>query len=377
MIKQRLLFIVNNVDFFLSHRVPIAIAALKDGYEIHVAAPDTLSSIKIKNLGFIFHPIYLSRSGMNPVQELKSIWSIYRLIKEIEPNVIHLVTIKPVIYGGIVGRLAKVPAVVLAIPGMGFIFTSTSLFARLCRPIIMAFYRFIFKHPKIKCIFQNPDDKQFFINNKLCLNSQTSLILGSGVNLNEYIFTPEPNGNEIVIGMISRLLKDKGVVEFIEAAKILKTQYANVKFVLVGDIDYGNPAFVEKQLLDKWKSENFVEILGFRKDISTVMSTMNIIVLPSYREGLPKVLIEAAACGRAVVTCDVPGCRTAIKPDETGLLVPAKNSHALAMAIKKLIDDPTSRVNMGAKGRLFAEQTFCIEKVVNEHLTIYEEVLSQ
>jgi glycosyltransferase involved in cell wall biosynthesis len=236
------------------------------------------------------------------------------------------------------------------------------------RMLIKTMYKFALGGKNSHVIVQNPDDKAL-INS--ILKVPITLIRGSGVDLNQYEYNEEKNEN-IKVSMASRLLKDKGVFEYIEASKILKKKYLNVKFELYGDIDIHNPASLTSDDIKKIKEEGFVNVYGFSSDIAKVFSDSNIVVLPSYREGLPKVLIEAAACGRAVVTTDVPGCRDAIEPNVTGLLCEVKDTESLASVIEKLILDKDLRNSMGKEGRKLAEQEFDINKVVEKHFEIYE-----
>jgi glycosyltransferase involved in cell wall biosynthesis len=368
--RKRLLFVVNNLAFFLSHRLPIAMAAKDQGFEVHIATPQANHSLEIQDIGFIFHVIPLSRRGKNPFKEMKSIFALYRLMRVVKPDLVHLVAIKPVLYGGILSRVLKVPAVVAAISGLGAIYISTTLRGSFWRVGINQLYRFALNHPNLKVIFQNPDDRQLLLQKGAFSLSQTVLIRGSGVDLLTYRALPKKH-NEVVVAMISRLLKDKGVLEYVAAVKMLKSIGIQARFLLIGEPDYGNPEFIDEALLAVWQREGYVELLGFRKDIPQLMQQADIIVLPSYREGLPKVLLEAAACGRAVITTDVPGCRDAIEPDQTGLLVPMKNANALAMAMKRLIDDPDYQQQLGLAGRALAEREFGIDRVVAAHLDVY------
>ncbi|KTD72244.1 glycosyltransferase family 4 protein [Legionella tucsonensis] len=374
MYSKRLLFVINDLLFFISHRLPLAIAAKERGFEVHIATPQEKTPSEIKGIGFIFHTIPLSRKGKNLFREVKSIFAIYRLMRTVKPDLVHLVTIKPVLYGGLVARLLRIPSVVVAISGLGSQYISSNLTTKLRRKVMNQLYRLALKHPNLKIIFQNPDDRQMLLQMGAFSLSQTVLIRGSGVDLSLYQATPEKNG-EIVVAMISRLLKDKGVIEYVAAAKMLRSQGVNARFMLIGEIDYGNPTCIDKDLLKTWHGEGYVELFGFRKDIPQLMQQTNIIVLPSYREGLPKVLLEAAASGRAVVTTNVPGCRDAIEPNQTGLLVPVKDVKALASAIERLIDDSDYRQQLGKEGRLLAEREFSIEHVVAAHMDIYYELI--
>ncbi|MGL5742033.1 MAG: glycosyltransferase family 4 protein [Legionella sp.] len=373
--NKRILFVLNDLPFFISHRLPIAVAAKKEGYEVHVATPQGVFPDEIKHHGFIAHKIPLSRRGKNPIQEIKSIFALYILMRSVRPDLVHLVTIKPVLYGGIVSRMLKIPAVVAAVSGLGAIYISRTFRGKCLRVGINQLYRSALKHPNLKVIFQNHDDRQVLLEEKAFSLAQTVLIRGSGVNLSAYVSLPEPE-NEIVVAMISRLLTDKGVLEYVDAVTHLKSIGVQARFLLVGESDHGNPAFIDDAVLELWRREGNVELLGHRKDIPELMQQAHIIVLPSYREGLPKVLLEAAASGRAVITTDVPGCRDAIEKEQTGLLVPVRDAKALALAIQFLIENPDIRQQMGKAGRLLAEQEFSIEKVVSQHLALYQNLLT-
>ncbi|WP_369600007.1 glycosyltransferase family 4 protein [Hahella sp. SMD15-11] len=353
----------------------LAEAAQSAGYEVHVATADGPSVELIRAKGFIHHIVPFARSGQNPLKELRTLFSLVRLFRGTNPSLVHLVTIKPVLYGGIAARLAGVEAVVSAVSGLGTVFLAESLLERVRRWIVIGLYRCAFKQKKLAVIFQNPDDRQALVSLKLVSLHQTHLIRGAGVPLSDYPYIPEPEGKEIVI-MAARLLRDKGVFEFVSAARLLKLRGLAVEMRLAGSPDPGNPTSVTEPMLKQWKAEGDVVLLGFRDDIAQQYAAAHIVCLPSYREGLPKSLLEAAACGRAIVTTDVPGCRDAVIPGKTGLLVPVKDVESLANAIQKLIENPGLRREMGLAGRRLAEKDFAIEKIVDQHLEIYKELLS-
>ena len=371
-----LLFVVNAPEFFLSHRLPLAVAARKAGFAVHVATSAGPQSGRVTDLGFVHHPLPLSRSGRNPLDELRSLWSIYRLMRNIRPRLVHLVTIKPVLYGGLAARVAGVPAVVAAISGLGTVFIAHDAKRSWFLRGIEYLYRLALGHKNIKVVFQNPDDCTVIASLGRLRDEQTALVKSAGVCLEQYLVYQEPSGVPVVT-FASRLLKDKGIREFVEAARLLKARGIAARFWLAGSLDPANLSSVTEEELAQWIQEKVVEVLGYRNDIADVFSMSNIVVLPSYREGLPRVLIEAAACGRAVVTTDVPGCRDAINPGLTGMLVPVRDPTALADAIQFLIDDPVRRRQMGEAARLMAESEFSIEKVVKGHLAIYRELLEK
>jgi len=372
--SKKIAFIVNVDWFFVSHRLPIALKAIEDGYEVHLLCAVTDRQEYLEGLGIIVHSFDFSRSGKNIFNELGSIYKLYQQIKKIKPDLVHLVTIKPVIYGGVVSRLAKVPAVVSAISGLGFLFVkSRGIKTVLLRSMVLFLYRLAMNHNNQRVIFQNPTDRQALVDAGGVQESKTRMIRGSGVALNKYPMLPEPEGLPVII-MASRLLKDKGVCEFVEAARIVNSRGLKAHFKLVGEPDEGNPENVSRALVQFWQDEGIVSCLGYRSDIAPLFSQAHIVVLPSYREGFPKVLIEAAACGRAVITTDVPGCRDAIEVNITGLLVPARDAVSLAAAMLTLIDDVTLRKKMGLAGRGLAEREFSIDKVVAAHFAIYHEL---
>lgn len=368
------IFVVNNPEYFISHRLPVGLTLLKQGHHVHVMGPGDCPK-SLLEYGFTFHAMPMSRKGKNVFQELNTLYSLYLLFKQIRPDLIHLVTIKPYLYGGIAARLARVPAVVSAVAGLGTLFIGKNFKFRLLRSLLFPVFRLAFFHKNQIVIFQNNDDR-LLLTDWLNINqNKTFLIRGSGVDLNAYTFISEPLTGKPVITFASRLLFDKGLAEFVEAIKLLNGLGVEAFYQIVGDIDLGNPSSATDNDIQAWRSIPNLNILGYQDDMAAIFKDSNLVVLPSYREGLPKVLIEAAACGRAVVTTDVPGCRDAIIPDITGLLVPVKDSAALAGAIEQLVRDPALRMSMGVAGRHLAEESFSIEQVVEQHLSIYQQII--
>lgn len=365
---KKILFVVNVDWFFISHRLPLAVEALKKGYEVHIACGITDKQKYLENLGLKVYPLNISRSGTGIKGEIKAFGEIYNTLKKINPEVAHFVTIKPVLYGGIASRFLKINKKVFSISGLGFIFIKQGLKASLVRFFVKTMYRFALSGKSSHVIVQNPDDKAV-VNSISDVN--VTLIRGSGVDLSKHSYIQE-NSEKVKVIMACRLLKDKGVFEYVEAAKIIKSKGIDVDFELYGDVDTHNPATLTSAELEKIKRDGFVSVHGFSNDISNLFSKANIVVLPSYREGLPKVLIEAAACGRAVVTTDVPGCRDAIESNVTGLLCKERDADSLAEKIQKLILDKDLRNSMGKAGRELAQKEFDINKVIQKHFEIYE-----
>ena len=375
LLAKKILFVVNAPEFFLSHRLPIALAAREAGYDVHVATADGNAVREIRLLGLVHHTVAIARSGQNPVSELGSIISLYRLFRLLKPDLVHLITIKPVLYGGIAARLAGISAVVVAVSGLGTVFVAKSAAARIRRVLVSGLYRLALNQRRLAVIFQNPDDRDGLLAIGALEENQVRMIRGSGVNLANYSFVPEPEGTPVVV-MAARLLRDKGVYVFVESARLLKSRGVEVVMRLIGSPDPGNPTSVVQSELDGWSAEGVVELLGYRSDIAEQYAVANIVCLPShYGEGLPKTLVEAAACGRAVITTNHPGCRDAIEPEVTGVLVPVKSAHSLADAIQLLIETPERRLHMGKAGRELAEQAFSIDRIVEQHLAIYKELL--
>lgn len=364
-----LLYVVNNPAFFISHRLPLAMAAKQAGFEVQVATMPGSAVARIRQLGFTHHKLPLSRSGRNPLAELHSIWAMYRLFKTVRPRVVHAVTIKPVLYGGIAARLARVPGFLAAVSGLGYIFTGER--AGLMRWLALRLYGLAFRHPHSRVIFQNTNDKTVLLNAGVVRSEQAVLIRGSGVDLDAFSYVPENPGPPVAL-MVARLLVDKGIHEFIQAAQQSQQQKANIIWQVAGSPDKGNPASVTVEQMTEWHQSGVIQWLGEQTNIAELYHKAHIAVLPSYREGLPKSLIEAAACGRAVVTTDVPGCRDAIEANVTGLLVPPQDAVALYKATLLLAQNDLLRQQYGKAGRHLAERAFDINTVIASHLQLYD-----
>lgn len=362
-----------NVDwFFYSHRLPIAQEALRKGYEVHIATTITQPMIKnsLIKKGLRFHEISFDRRG-GFISLIKTFLEILKLLSKLRPDILHLVTIQPILIGGIAARLTNINKVIYAISGLGHIFINQSFISLIRRKVVTLMYRIAIQSKHRVVIFQNNNDKKLL--SKACCLSPTEikLIPGSGVDLKKYHFTELPEGTPIIL-MASRLLISKGVREFIEAANIIKKNGIKVKFYLVGKIDLLNPLGIDLNSIKDWNSNQCIEYLGYRDDIHRIMQKCHLVVLPSYYpEGLPKVLCEAAACGRAIITTDEPGCREAIEENITGLLVPSRNSSKLAEAICKIINDKKKLAEMSVSARSRAEKFFSIESIVEKHIKIY------
>jgi len=368
--KGRLLFVINSPDFFLNRYLRTAIAARDKGYEVHVASMHGGAVAQIHKQGFPHHVFPMSRSGQRPWQELQTLFALCRLIRRVKPKVVHLATIKPVLYGGIASRFLGVPRVVVEMTGLGYLFTVDSKHVRTLRTVVSCVYKTALNHSRTMVIFLNGDNRNVLVNRGAVREERTCLIPGGGIDLARYKFVPEPQTKTVV--MATRLLRDKGVREYFEAALLVKRQFPDVRFILAGEPDFGNPESVTQNDLELWNIQKQVDCVGFCARVANLYAQSNIVALPSYYgEGLPRSLTEAAACGRAVVTTDSVGCREAIAPGKTGLLVPVRDAKALAGAILKLLEDDALRLQMGKAGRAWAEKTFDSRVIVGRHLKIY------
>jgi len=372
---KKIVYVVNTINFFNSHREALAVEASRKGLDVYVLSNMNDSKGMI-NPEFTYYHVGFTRSGQNIISEFLTFFRVLFLFLKIRPDLLHLVTIKPILYGGVAARIAGNFAVVVAISGLGSVFSASSGLPLLRLKIVKYLYGFALKQKRIVVIFQNEDDRQKLLAISSVDIKRTRIIRGSGVSLSDYPYLSEPNG-VTTVSMAARLLKEKGICEFVGAARILKNRGIPVNMQVIGSPDYGNPYSVTVEEISKWKNENLVSFLGYRRDIAALYAESNIVCLPSYYgEGLPKSLVEAAACGRAVITTDMPGCRDAVIPGVSGVLIPPRDEVALADSIQTLISDPARRKKMSQAGRKLAEEVFKIELVVEKHMNIYRELLS-
>lgn len=369
-----LIIVVNDDYFFLSHRVGIALEAKNQGYGVTIIAKNNGLSNQIISYGFNYVPLQFTRQSKNIINEIMVLLKLYLIYRKHRPTIVHHVTMQPIIYGSIAALLNKNIKIINAVSGLGYMFINEKE-RGIAHKVVSTAFRIFGNKRQIKYIFQNNDDVEVFKNNSWLVEGQYKLIRGSGVDLLTYKYCPEINTDTLRIILSARMLWDKGVGEYVESAKIIKKKYANkVEFVLMGAIDTINPRGIEEKTIAAWHSDGIVNYIGFQNNVKEWLERSNIVVLPSYREGVPKALIEACAIGRAIVTTDVPGCREVVKDNYNGLLVPAKNVDDLVKAIVKLIENPILRYEMGKNGRILAESEFSIEKVINDTLDYYDEI---
>jgi len=377
---QRTLLFIANVDwFFLSHRLPIAIKAQSEGYKIHVLSKFTDKNILLRSYGFELHNINFARSKLSLFGDFIALIKIGRIFFNVKPDIVHLITIKPILLGGLLARFFSVKSLVVSIAGLGLSLDAMSIAQKVRRMIILFFYKFIFSHKNIKIIFQNSNDIKLLRKKIKLSNSKIILIHGSGVDLE--IFSYAPLNKKIrTVAFIGRLLKNKGIYDFIDACKYLNSSIKNlpykVKYVFFGKIDSDNPTSLSLEDIKEIQKGGVVDYLGESDDVAGMMQKVYMVVLPSYYgEGLPKVLIEAAASGRPIITTNLPGCRDAVLNNISGLLVEPCNPLQLAKAIHDLLINFKRASMMGARGRRLAESKFNVHEVTSSHLNIYKNLI--
>lgn len=378
--KPRLLYVGNDVRYFVTHRLTLAEAARDAGFRITAALPadsDPADLRRVASAGMSLVAYPFVRGGMRPHRELKTLVALYRLYRQLQPDLVHQLTVKPVLYGGLAARLAGVPAVVQTIPGLGYLFVDSSKKAVWLRRLLAPLFRIALGGSKRRIILQNGDDLKTLLRLRMLPHAGRDVVVirGSGVDVTEFAFSPLPEGPPIVL-LASRLTWHKGVAEFVEAARRIKAEGITARFVLCGSPDTENPGGVPQTLLDQWQAEGIVECWGYRADMPEVFRQATIVVSPSkYGEGVPKSLIEAAAAGRPIVTSDAPGCREIVRDGENGYLAPISDAAAVADGISRLLKAPRAAAQMGRRGREIVEAEFALPHVLNKTLALYRQVM--
>ena len=364
-----LLFLVTEDWYFCSHRLPLARAARDAGWRVVVATRVRAHGALIEAEGFDLRPIGLRRRGIAPWGECAAILELVNLYRRERPAICHHVAMKPLFYGTLAALLAGVPRVVNAIAGLGFVFSSRSVRARVLRWPVRLAYRAALRPRRVQIIVQNAHDAHT-VEDLGIARDRIVTIAGSGVDTVRFAPSVEPPG-PVVVAMVSRMLADKGVVELVDAARQVRARYPDMRVRLVGPPDPDNPASLPESRLRAWVEEGVVEWCPGTDDVPAIWARSHIAVLPSYREGLPKSLIEAAACGRAIVATDVPGCSDVVVHGETGLLVPPRDAAALARAIVRLAGDAALRRRLGEAARARVERLFAEPQVIAQTLALY------
>jgi glycosyltransferase involved in cell wall biosynthesis len=374
-IDPKVLFVITEDWFFHSHFLDRAKYIAASGGTVGVATRFSIHEDELKDLGFELFPVNFSRRGLNPISEFLTALKIRKIIQRFKPDIAHNVALKPVVTGTFGELLGRQGVVINALVGMGYIFTSTDTRASVVKPFLSRILKSLLRSKPVHVVVENPDDLNSLVDDGFVRQSQISLIRGAGVDLNAFPFHPEVVG-PVVVTLVSRILRDKGVREFIDAASQLQMRVPEVVFQIVGEPDLGNPSAIPQSEIDSWKSLANVKYLGRRSDIAEILKGSHIVCLPSYREGLPKSLLEALSTGRPIITTDRPGCREVCDDGVNGLLVPAQDSVALSNAIEKLAINSELRQAMGRAGRVRAESEFSNEIVCAQTLDLYRRLMS-
>ena len=370
----RLMLVVTEDWYVWSHRIGLAVAARDAGYDVTVATRVGEYGERIRGLGLDLVNVDFARGLLSPQANLRTVRDLCAVYRRWEPRIVHHVAIQPIVLGSMAAARARVPVAVNALAGLGTALISRNLKTRLVRPFLRSALGWALRRPRSHTIVQNPENARFVLS--LGVDSERIvLVRGAGVDVRLFRPRPEPEG-PIRVTMVSRLLWDKGVREFVDAVMLARRTRDDIVFTLVGTPDDGNPTSVSSQQVRSWVDAGLVEWWGYREDIAEVLACSHIAVLPSYGEGMPKTLLEAAACGRPIVATNVSGCREVVRHGGNGLLVPVRDARALADAILALAGDPARRAAMGAEGRRRAETEFAAERINEETLRVYERALA-
>ena len=377
--KKKIIINLTEDWFFVSHFLGRAVDARKSGYDIYISCNETDKRKIIEKNKIKFFPLALDRRGVNPLYEFIIFLKYCYLFYKIKPDIIHNVGHKPIIYGSFAAKLLNIKSVINAPIGMGFVFSSNSIKAKLLKPILLFLFRLTLnthhgKDKENRVVFENSDDMNFFIRKKFVKKSDVKLIRGAGVKIDNNLKIKKKIKKNITVALVARMLKDKGIFEFVEAAKILKKKNIKSRFLLVGDIDPKNPTSIKSDILKTWHKDQIIEWLGWIKNINKILFETDILCLPSYREGLPKSLLEGAALGLPLVTTNTVGCREIVIDGLNGYLVPIKNSEKLAYAIEKLIIDEDLRFRMGKESFKMALSKFSAKIINSQTISLYNEL---
>jgi glycosyltransferase involved in cell wall biosynthesis len=368
----KLLLFINEPSYIFSHRLPLLRAAARAGYDVHVVSPPVgADAARLRAERLTAHAIPLGRGLSGPVALLKGVLALDRVIRQVRPDILHCLTMKQVVIGGIVGSLRGVPRLVYSLNGLGFMFTGHGLQARTLRAVVQPLLKRLLRSPRAQTIVQNVDDFQQLLDEGYCRREHLALTRGSGVDTDAFV-PSEPPRDPVRVLLGARIIGEKGVREFVEASRLLAARGVRAEFLLAGMLDPFNPTAIDEKTIRLWEAEGLVRWLGIAPDMPALLRSVHIACLPSYREGLPKFIAEAAASGLPAVSCDVVGCRAAVQHGVSGFLVPVRDAAALADALALLIGDADLRRRMGAAAREFALAQFGQEHIASAVLDVYE-----
>jgi len=371
--KRRIIYVVNVDWFFISHRMPLAQNALDLGWDVFLISKNTGRFDELKKSGISCIDIDFERSGKNPLKELHNIKSLRKIYKNIQPDIIHHVTLKPAIYGTIAAnQVLKNVRIINAVSGLGYTFTAGR--TSISKIILINLMRYAFKNKRSNFIFQNPDDKLLYDKLNFLSQDNSRIIKGSGVD--EKVFLEKKytsTSGLLTVVLLARMLKDKGVIEFIKAANILRSKYSDkIKFVLVGGIDTDNPSHISLTELNSYIDQTYITWLGHQTNVIEIYNSSDIVCLPSYREGLPKSLVEAMAVGCPIITTDAIGCKECVEHGFNGFIVPTGDASKLAESIEVLINNDNLRIEMGHNSRMKMIKEMSLSTVINKTFNFYE-----
>lgn len=370
---MRLLYVVTEDWYFLSHRLPMARAARDAGFEVHVATRVADGGAAIRAEGFVLHPVPFARGRVSPLGTIATIRALRRVHRTVQPAIAHHVSLQSAVLGSI-AAWGRPVSCVNALTGLGYTFTSGSMQASVLRPILSAILRLLLNRPQQTVLVQNADDRAGMLSLGIAAERIVT-IAGSGVDVEALRPLPEPQGPP-TIAFVGRLLADKGIHTLIRAQRLLRQRGSNVELLIAGTPDPANPASVTEEEAEKFGREPGVTWLGHVSDIPALWARAHIAVLPSRREGLPKSLLEAAACGRPMIATDVPGCREVVRPGETGVLVPYDDAPALADAIQTLAASADLRATYGAAARRLAVERFSATAIGRQTVDLYRRLVT-
>ncbi len=369
----KILFIVNSDSFFLSHRLPLALNAQNQGLQVHILSGLSDASKEIHKYKFKLYGLNIKKTSINPLNFCFSLLRVIQVLKHVKPDVLHLITLKPIIWGGLASKVFMPKVIIASVTGLGQIYTDKRPSSFLIKKFIEIMYKISYSNKENKFfIFQNFHDRNYIKRLLKINNDKITMTNGAGVYLNEYFCKPFPKGEPVFL-FASRLLKAKGVLDFIEAANFV----TNAKFLIAGKLDPLNRDSIDKRVLDKSLVDGKVQYLGYIKDICSLINQSSVVVLPSYYgEGLPKILIEAAACGRPIITTNLPGCKDAVIDGKSGFFIPSKCPKSLAKKMNIFIKYPEKIISMGNASRKLAEKNFDINEVIQKHMILYKSFLN-
>jgi glycosyltransferase involved in cell wall biosynthesis len=371
---MRILYFETWIGAFSTHRSHLLQAAQAAGHDVHLVAPEADTEGRLSAAGFTYHQLHMDRSGVNPLNEARVVYELARLFARVRPDLVHLIALKSVLYGSLAARLTGLRAVVGSITGLGYTFIPGGVKRRGLAALVLTSLRAALAGRGPRIIVQNPDDFAFFVGNGVVPESRCSIIFGSGVDVERFVPSPEPQGvPKVLVG--TRMLWDKGIGELADAVRQLRARGVAGEVILSGAPDPANPASIPVAQLRAWVDEGLVQWRGHSSDMPGLLRESSLACLPSYREGLPLFLAEAAAAGRPVVTTDVPGCRSVINNEETGLLVKVRDATSLARGLERLLTDAPLRARMGRAARALALERFSKEAVTRAIFDVYRSAL--